>query len=177
MIIPSSPDPVLEPKAYQDLLVGLVGDDDPAQVQATTGGTIRDLLSRAGDRADRPPTAGEWSVLKCIAHISDAEVVASGRYRWILAHDVPELIGYDQNLWADRLHEPMEDATELVAFWEALRNANLGLWARTPDADRDRYGIHRERGPESYRLTFTLIAGHDRFHLAQAERALAAVLA
>ena len=48
-------------------------------------------------------------------------------------------------------------------------------WARTPEADRERFGIHRERGPESYRLTFVLIAGHDRFHLAQAERALAAV--
>ena len=176
MIIPSSPDPVMEPKAYQDLLVGLVGDDDPAEVQAATGSSIRDLLARAGDRADQPPDRGEWSVLKCIAHISDAEVVASGRYRWILAHDEPELIGYDQDLWADRLHEPMEPATELVAFWDALRAANLALWSRTPEAERDRYGIHRERGPESYRLTFTLIAGHDRFHLAQAERALEAVL-
>ena len=132
MIISSSPDPVREPKAYQDMLVGLVGDDDPADVQAATGRSIRDLLGRAGERAAQPPAPGEWSVLKCIAHISDAEVVASARYRWILAHDEPELIGYDQDLWADRLHEPMENATELVAFWEALRTANLGLWARTP---------------------------------------------
>jgi hypothetical protein len=108
--------------------------------------------------------------------MSDAEVVASARYRWILAHDEPELIGYDQELWAYRLHEPMEPASEPAAFWDALRVANIALWGRTPEADRDRYGIHRERGPESYRLTFTLIAGHDRFHLAQAERALAAVL-
>jgi hypothetical protein len=35
--------------------------------------------------------------------------------------------------------------------------------------------MHRERGPESYELTFVLIAGHDRFHLAQAGRALALV--
>lgn len=32
-----------------------------------------------------------------------------------------------------------------------------------------------ERGPESYELTFRLIAGHDRFHLAQAERTLATI--
>jgi hypothetical protein len=42
-------------------------------------------------------------------------------------------------------------------------------------ADRDRVGIHRERGPESYGLIVRLGAGHDRFHIAQAERALAAV--
>jgi hypothetical protein len=35
--------------------------------------------------------------------------------------------------------------------------------------------MHEERGPESFELTFRLAAGHDRFHLAQAERALAAV--
>jgi len=33
--------------------------------------------------------------------------------------------------------------------------------------------VHAERGPESYGLLFTMITGHDRFHLAQAERALA----
>lgn len=175
MIVPSSPDPVRDPKGYQDMLVGLVGDDDPAEVQSGTADRIRDLLARAGDRATTRPAPTEWSVLECIAHISDAEVVASGRYRWILAHDTPELIGYDQDLWVSRLHTPIESADELVAFWRALRTANIRLWERTPEGDRDRYGIHAERGPESFRLTFTLIAGHDRFHLAQAERALAAV--
>ena len=108
MIVPSSPDPVRDPKGYQDMLVGLVGDDDPAEVQSGTADRIRDLLARAGDRATTRPAPTEWSVLECIAHISDAEVVASGRYRWILAHDTPELIGYDQDLWVSRLHTPIE---------------------------------------------------------------------
>jgi hypothetical protein len=37
--------------------------------------------------------------------------------------------------------------------------------------------MHAERGPESVDLTFRLMAGHDRFHLAQARRALDAVRA
>jgi hypothetical protein len=114
-------------------------------------------------------------VLECVAHIGDAELVASGRYRWIVAHDEPDLVGYDQDLWVDRLHQPVEQPDELLALFEALRAANLALWRRTPAADRDRIGIHRERGPESYGLTFTLVAGHDRLHLHQAERALDAV--
>ena len=168
-----SPDPVAEPKAYQDFLVGLVGDDDPADVQAGTVSAIRDLLDRAGPRASVRPEAGEWSVVECVAHILDAELVASARYRWIVAHDEPPLIGYDQDRWVDRLHSPSEDSAEILRLFEALRTANLALWGRTSETDRDRVGIHAERGPESYRLTFTLIAGHDRFHLAQAERALA----
>jgi hypothetical protein len=35
--------------------------------------------------------------------------------------------------------------------------------------------MHEERGPESFDLLFRMIAGHDRFHLAQARRALEAV--
>ena len=35
--------------------------------------------------------------------------------------------------------------------------------------------MHAERGPESSDLTFRMIAGHDRFHVAQARRALDAI--
>ena len=168
----TSPDPVHDPKAYQDLLVGLVGDDDPAEIQAQTPQLVRQLLADAGADADRRPEAAEWSVSECVAHMLDAELVVSGRYRWILAHDQPELLGYDQDLWVERLHQPVENPAEMQATFEALRRANLALWARTPVEKRDRVGIHRERGPESYDLTFTLAAGHDRFHLDQARRAL-----
>ena len=167
-----SPDPVDDPKAYQDLLVSLAGTNDPADVQGATPAAIRELLTDAGDLADRRPADGEWSVLECVAHMLDAELVASGRYRWILAHEEPELIGYDQDAWVDRLHHPLESADEMLDTFAALRRANLALWRRTPESDRDRIGVHRERGPESYGLTFTLIAGHDRFHLDQARHAL-----
>jgi hypothetical protein len=170
--VESSPDPIDAPKAYQDLLVGLVGTDDPAEVQAATPELIRALIAEAGPDLRIRPAASEWSVLECVAHITDAELVASGRYRWILAHDEPELVGYDQDLWVNHLHQPTEEPEVLLALFEPLRQANLGLRARTPVEARSRIGMHRERGPESYELTFTLIAGHDRLHVAQAGRAL-----
>lgn len=172
-----SPDPVASPKEYQDMLRGLVGLDDPDEAQTATPGMIRALIGNAGADLRTRPEEGEWSVLECIAHIVDAEVVASGRYRWILAHDQPELIGYDQDLWINSLHRPPEEPNELLAHFEPMRRANLALWRRTTATQRDRVGIHRERGPESYELTFVLIAGHDRFHLAQARRALETVRA
>jgi len=167
-----SPDPVASPQAYQDMLRGLVGLDDPDEVQTATPSMMRSLIANAGPDLRTRPESGEWSALECVAHIVDAEVVASGRYRWILAHDQPELIGYDQDLWVDKLHHPPEEPDELLALFEPLRRANLALWRRTTATQRDRVGLHRERGPESYELTFILIAGHDRFHLAQARRAL-----
>jgi hypothetical protein len=85
------------------------------------------------------------------------------------------LIGYDQDLWVDRLHAGGDDLDGLLDLFDAMRLANITLWQRTPADRRQRVGIHAERGPESYELAFRMIAGHDRFHLAQAQRALEAI--
>jgi hypothetical protein len=172
---PTSPDPVADPQGYQRHLLGLLGDDDPAQVQAGTADAFRALIEVAAADASTHPTPTEWSVVQCLAHLTDAEIMVSGRYRLILAHDEPPLLGYDQDLWADALHRPPERPEDLFAFFVPLRAANIALWNRTPEDRRRRIGLHTERGPESYDLTFRLAAGHDRFHLAQAERALDAV--
>jgi hypothetical protein len=170
-----SPDPVKEAAAYQRHLVGLVGRDDPAEVQASTPDAWRALLEQGAARVGERPEPDEWSVLECLGHATDAEMVVAGRYRWILAHDEPPLIGYDQDLWVERLRHRDDDPDELLETFEALRRANLALWARSTEAERARVGIHSERGPESFDLTFRLMAGHDRFHLDQARRALAAL--
>jgi hypothetical protein len=163
--------------AYQQQLLGLLGDDDPAEVQAATPGAIRALLAGAGADLRTRPEPAEWSVLECIGHIVDAELVSSGRYRFILAHDRPDLPGYDQDAWAQAFHHNEADPAQLLTPFEALRAANLALWRRSSAADRARVGLHRERGPESYELTFRMIAGHDRFHLDQARETLASIRA
>ena len=171
----TSPDPVAEAAAYQRHLLDALGDDDPAAAQAETPAVVRDLLADAGDDLRTIPSPGEWSLLECVAHVVDAELVVSGRYRWILAHDEPQMLGYDQALWVTRLHHRDDDPAVLIALFEGLRAANLDLWRRTPAEDRERIGLHRERGPESYDLTFRLAAGHDRVHLGQARATLTAV--
>ena len=168
----TSPDPITDPQAYQQHLLALLGADDPAVVQEATAVSMAQMSADAGPHLRRIPQPGEWSVLGCIAHVVDAEVAMSGRYRWILAHDRPRLVGYDQDLWVERLHPPEETVAELLALFEPLRTANLALWRRSSDEDRARVGIHSERGPESYDLCFRMIAGHDRFHLEQAARTL-----
>ncbi|MGH2539614.1 MAG: DinB family protein [Actinomycetota bacterium] len=173
---PASPDPVADPEAYQQLILSFLGDDDPADAQAGGIGAWRAIVAEAGELGAIRPEPSEWSVVECLSHALDAEIVSTARYRWILAHEQPELVGYDQDLWVDALHAGRnEDPSVLFEVFEPLRIANLALWARSPKEDRDRIGIHAERGRESYDLVFRMIAGHDRFHLAQARRALDAV--
>jgi hypothetical protein len=170
-----SPDPVADPSGYVRLILGLLGEDDPAAVQAGTLSAWRHLVQDAGDQVAERPEPGEWSVLECLGHAVDAEIVSAGRYRWIIAHDEPALIGYDQDLWVERLRHGEDGPAELLALFEALRSANLSLWRRATAEERARIGVHDERGRESFDLVFRLIAGHDRFHQAQARRALEAV--
>jgi len=170
-----SPDPVQEARAYQELLLSLLGDDDPAAVQAETLGGLQATIAGAGDELHTSPAEGEWSVWGCLAHVVDAEVVASGRYRFILTGGQPTLPGYDQDLWVAKAHFPDESPDQLLAIWQPLREANIRLWQRSNSEDRARVGIHEERGPESYDLTFRMLAGHDRFHLDQMRRTIAAI--
>ena len=169
-----TPDGIVDPSGYQRHLVGLVGDDDPAAVQAATAEAWASLVAEAGDRLRARPEPAEWSALECLGHAVDAEIVMSGRYRWALAEDEPELPGYDQDRWVDGLRHDSDDPGALLRLFGALREANLTLWASASEVDRKRVARHRERGPESFRLMFTMLAGHDRFHLAQARRALEA---
>jgi DinB superfamily len=172
---PTSPDPVTQAAEYQQHLLELLGDDDPAEVQAATPAALEGALAEAGDRVRERPESDEWSVLECAGHIADAELVVSGRLRWIVAHDEPPLIGYDQDLWVERLRHNEDDPEQLLRTFEVMRAANLAIWARSTEAERARVGHHAERGPESFDLTFRLLAGHDRFHLGQIRRSLDAL--
>jgi hypothetical protein len=172
---PAPVDPVASPDAYRREILSWLGDDDPAAVQTATGERMRSIVRAAGDRLRIRPEPREWSVIECVGHLVDSEVIVSARVRWILAEDEPEILGYDQDRWVDGLRHRDDDPDDLIALFDALRAANLRLWATTPVAARERFGVHNERGPETYGLIVRMTAGHDRFHLAQADRALAAV--
>jgi hypothetical protein len=162
-----SPDPISKAHAYQQLLLALLGADEPDAVQEGTEAAVRSVLGDAGSDLRRRPAPAEWSVMELIGHLADAEIVMSARYRWTLSQDRPPLLGYDQDLWVGRLQHKDGQPDELLAVFSALRAANLQLWRRSSADDRQRVAMHAERGPESYALMFRMLAGHDRFHLNQ----------
>ena len=171
--------PEFRPTDYQAGMLELVGVDDPADVQAAAAAAWRALVDEAGDDLAVRPEPAEWSALELLGHVLDAEITVAFRYRAAVAESRPDIVPFDQDDWVAALHAgpaaPESDPEALLATFATLRAADLALWARTSDTGRRRVGIHRERGPESFGLQFVLIAGHDRFHLDQARRALARV--
>jgi hypothetical protein len=171
----TSPESLAAGRAYQQQLLALLGQDDPAEVAQATASAVQSVLRDAGLDLHRRPAPGEWSVLELVGHLVDAEIVMSGRYRWAISQDEPPLLGYDQDLWVARLRHNEDQPDELLAVFSALRAANLRLWRQSTAEDRDRVAMHSERGPESYGMMFRMLAGHDRFHLNQMRDTLRAV--
>jgi hypothetical protein len=164
-----------EVNAYRKGVLDMLGNDDPLEVQAAEAAAWRGLIDRAGSDLRTRPAPAEWSVLDCLGHLTDSELVTGARYRWVLAEPEPPLQGWDQEAWAARFDHGRDDPADLLRLFSALRDANVALWRATPVAERARFGVHEERGPESFELLFRLQAGHGRVHRDQAERALAAV--
>jgi hypothetical protein len=164
-----------EAEAHRRPMLDALGEDDPAAVQEAEAELWRRLIEQSGAHLRTRPEPAEWSVLECLGHLTDSELVTSARYRWILSENEPPLVGFDQEAWAARPDRASDDPSLLLEVFGVLRRANVALWRRTPVADRARVGMHAERGPESYELLFRMQAGHGRVHRAQAERALAHV--
>src|SRR5574341_724902 len=111
-----------------------------------------------------------WSMRHVVRHLADSEIVWAYRIRRIVAEDRPPIQGYDQDLWADRLHYDRADVIECLAEIRALRAGNLRLIRSLGPAERTRVGVHTERGEESVEHLVRMYAGHDLLHLNQLER-------
>ena len=69
--------PVDAPEAYRQMLLGLLGEDDPALVQAATVARLRALVREAGPLVRTRPAPEEWSVVECLGHLADGELVVA----------------------------------------------------------------------------------------------------
>jgi uncharacterized damage-inducible protein DinB len=157
--------------AYTAAVLGLVGDQDPLTILRETPATLHRLLAETPPEQIREPEApGKWSIGEVLEHLADSDLVWGYRVRMVLAHDRPQLTGYDQDLWADRLRYREADAAESVERFSVLRRSNLRLLERLPESDRRRIGMHVERGEESVEHLIRMYAGHDVLHLRQLDR-------
>ena len=163
-------------KDYVASILKALGSRDPMEVLASTPEALRRAVSGLTREQDgTPERAGKWSVRQVVQHLADSELVGAFRFRMILAHDAPELPGYDQDLWAARLRYEDSDIATALDDFGTLRRANVRLLRRATPADLARVMRHAERGDESLGQTYPLYAGHDLVHLAQIRRIRAAI--
>ncbi|HYH47742.1 MAG TPA: DinB family protein [Thermoanaerobaculia bacterium] len=161
-------DPV---QVYVDSLFAALGSRDALEVLDETPAALRRAASGlSAGQLSTVEAPGKWSVRQVVQHLADSELVGAFRFRMILAHDRPELPGYDQDLWADRLRYQEADLEAALHDFATLRAGNLRLFRRlTPDGWQ-RGMLHSERGEEKLEKIVRMYAGHDLVHLRQIER-------
>ena len=158
-------------RAYVNSLFQAHGSREPLEVLAETSEALRQAVAGLTPLQDATPERpGKWSVRQVVQHLADSELVGGFRFRMVLAHDAPELPGYDQDLWAERLRYQDADLETALADFAALRNLNLRVLRRATPDDLRRVMRHSERGDESLSRMLSMYAGHDLRHLAQIRR-------
>jgi len=158
-------------QTYVDSLFRALGSRAPLEVLAETPSALRQAVSGlTPEQEATPERPGKWSVRQVVQHLADSDLVGGFRFRMILAHDAPELPGYDQDLWAERLHYQESDLETTLADFAALRRLNLRILRRATPDDLRRVMRHSERGEESLDKVLSMYAGHDLLHLAQIRR-------
>ena len=167
----TSKDPAALRAQYAPAVLALVGDRNAVDVlRATPALAARAVAALSREQQRRPESEGKWSIAQVLRHLADTDVVWGWRMRLILAQDRPPIIGFDQDLWAERLGYADADPGESLETFAVLRRDNLRLIERASPADFERVGVHAERGEESVGYLVRLYAGHDLMHLAQIER-------
>jgi uncharacterized damage-inducible protein DinB len=161
---------------YTAALLDQLGERDPLAVWAELADAVDRLTANVSPAdAVRPEADGKWSIVQVVSHLVDSEIVYAYRIRKIVAEDSPQILGYDQDRWAARLHYHQEALPDLCAELRVLRARNLRFIRRLSSEEQARTGLHNERGPESVWHIVKLLAAHDMVHrnqIARIKRAL-----
>ena len=131
-----------------------------AEVDEALAGITAEELDR------RPPEPDGWTARQVAHHLADSEAMAYTRLRRLLADDDPVIAGYDEPVWANRLHydRPIEAS---VAVMRAVREASVQLLEAIDEQEWSRMGTHTESGPYSVEGWLRIYASHPHEHAEQ----------
>jgi hypothetical protein len=129
---------------------------------------IAEALAGASDEElDARPAPGKWTAREVVHHLADSEMTAAVRARVLVAVDRPQIVGFDQEEFARRLHydRPIEASLEV---FKAARRSTAELLERLSSDDWRRQGSHtEERGPYTLERWLEIYAPHAHKHAQQ----------
>jgi hypothetical protein len=155
---------------YTKKILSNVLNKDAFKIYKATPVSIERSLKGLKDRdLTTPPAPGKWTVAQIVAHLCDAEIVTSYRYRVAIAESGRPIQAYDQDKWADNLGYDSADCRKKLDLFVKMRRENVALLESLTPKQWKRYGMHEERGKETVERMVQMIAGHDINHVRQIE--------
>ena len=156
---------------YIERILGYVEGQDAIKVQRSTAAKLKKLIhGLTPTQLKRKSEPGNWSIAEILAHLADAEIVASWRMRSVLGANGTAIQPFDQDVWASVFQYAKRDARQSLEVCRVLRENNLAMLKAIPRESWDNYGMHAERGKETIAHLARMFAGHDTNHVLQVER-------
>lgn len=156
---------------YIHRILGYVEGQDAVKVQGKTAAKLKKAIQGlTPTQLKWRPEPAKWSIAEIIAHLADAEVVASWRMRSVIGENGITIQPFDQDAWASVFEYRDRDAKRSLEVFRVLRENNLAMLKEIPKEIWDNYGMHLERGKESIAHLARMFAGHDTNHVLQIER-------
>ena len=136
---------------------------------------VADALAGAtDDELDARPAPGKWTAREIVHHLADSEMTSAIRMRNLIATDNVAIAGYDQEVFAKRLHYDRPIAASLSAF-KAARETTAELLDRLSEDDWKREGTHTEHGRYGMDTWLGIYSVHAHDHANQIRRARASM--
>ncbi len=134
-----------------------------------------DLLRAAWDELPADlrrwrPGPGRWSAHEVVVHCADSESYGSIRIRLLLAEPEPLIVGYDENVWAERFDYHASDPEEALDLVARVRARTVAMLRRLPEEAWGRTGRHSHSGPYGTDDWLRIYAEHLEVHAAQVRR-------
>ena len=156
---------------YIGRILGYVEGQDAIKVQRATAPKLKKAIQGLTPAQLKwRPEPAKWSIAEILAHLADAEVVASWRMRSVIGENGITIQPFDQDAWASVFEYQKRDAKLSLETFRVLRENNLAMLKEIPKQTWDNYGMHLERGKESIAHLTRMFAGHDTNHVLQVER-------
>lgn len=125
------------------------------------------------EELDRKPADGGFSAREVVHHTADSEITSAVRLRRLVAEDRPVIVGYDQDLFAERLHYPTRPVQPSLDAIRAARESTATILDSLSEDEWARAGTHSEMGEYSIDTWLEIYAAHCHDHVDQIRRAVA----
>src|SRR2546426_717089 len=158
------------PQEYTQRILGYVDGKNSVAVQKSTPKKIERLIARLPPAQLRRRAAPEkWSIVEILAHLAETELVCGDRMRMILSSSGTAIQAFDQDAWARAGNYAKADAQVSLKMFRTLRESNLALLGSLPPEKQEHFGMHAERGKETFVFFSKQKAAYDINHLMQIE--------
>jgi hypothetical protein len=128
----------------------------------------------AGPELDFMPGENRWSVRMIVCHLADVEMVASMRFRQVIAEENPHLEGFNGEAWADHLDYNKRKISQALETFRRMRGENYEILKDLPESTFSRSGRHTEIGQVTLFDLLKINAEHAESHVKQVQGARAA---